>query len=412
MPLKGVKTYESESPLYRSTFRTTWTQPEGRVGAHIIECVVTGLNMATWTVDVVSKYDQLHFMDIQVASPYLHSNRGDGVYVCPEVGAKCYVCIPSDGPPPFVLCFIMPIEQVDRDVPAEGDEAADETSSNTFAGGRSRSKPGDIVMRGRDNNFVVLHRGGVLQIGSTELAQRLYIPLQNLVEDISQTYRHHNTGGSISWGVRQGAPDDTLPTSYKHTFRLFANQSEASVRVCAGTFDAMAEPGDGWQEDLEELEIGTDDPVVYELTVSPEGFNAAGGEPNSTAIDSTKLRFFIDKAGGVYLGSRSSVFLGFKGKIKIVAEDDIYIESKKNITIKAGGTMRIEGGDAMDISSGVTKINGGSKPVASVGSQVLFTTVAPIPIIIGAPPATTPGIISAGAVFSASVSTGNPTIQV
>jgi len=412
MALKGVKTYADESPLLRSSFRTSWTQPEGKVAAHIIEAVVTDVNVSTWTVDTLSKYDQLSFMDIQVSSPYLHPARGDGIYVMPEVGAKCHVCIPSDGPPPFLLDFIMPLEGNDVEAPAEGEtNTPNFPGPYTYSGGRSRVKPGDIVMKGRDGNFVVLHRGGVLQIGSTSLAQRLYIPLQNLVEDISQNYRHYNTGGAVRWGVQYTGPDDELPTSHTQTFRLFADQDAATIRVRHGTFDQLAEPADGWEEDLQGLGIGNN-PVICEVAVSPEGFNAEDGAPVEGAIDGTKLRFLFDQDGGVYLGSHSHVLLGVKGKLKVVVDDDIYIESKKSITLKAGTTLRIEGGDSMDISAGVTKINGGSKPVATVGSVTQFTVTAPVPIVIGVGPSAVPGVISSGAIISGLVTTGNPTVQV
>jgi len=158
---------------------------------------------------------------------------------------------------------------------------------------------------------------------------------------------------------------------------------------------------------MAELGIGSE-PIIYEVTVSPEGFSAEEGIPNAGAVEGTTLRFLFDKAGGAFLGARGSVMLGIKGKLKIVAEDDIYIESKKSITLKAGTTFRLEGGDALDLGGKVTKVNGGSKPVAHVGSQILITTTVPIPIVVGG----TPGTITAGAVFSGSVSTGNPTIQV
>ena len=403
MGLKGVQTYCEQSPAMRSAFRTTFTQPEGKVSAWVFEALVLDIDLAAWTVDVISKHDQLIFQHVQVAAPYLHPNRGDGFYCLPEVGAKCMVCIPSDGPPAFVLCFIMPQEQV-VSVSTEG-EVFDERIY-TYAGGRTRPKPGDIMMRGRDGNFICLHRGGVLQIGSTELAQRIYIPLQNIVEDISQVYRHYNAGGAINWGLRAGDPEDELATSFKQTFRLFADEEEATVRVCVGTFDPMVEATADWSSDLSGLEIGDDNnPVVYEVTISPGGFNPEDGAPVSGAAEGTTLRLLFDKNGGTFLGAHGSVLFTTKKKIKIVAEDDIYIESKKSITIKAGTTLRIEGGKAMDLTSSVTKLNGGSKPIAHVGSMVQMTLTAPVPIMVGG----VPGTITAGSIMTGQILSGNPT---
>lgn len=418
--LKGVgRRGAITSGMQRTAFRSSWTQPEGVVAAIISEAVIIDSNLQNWTVDCISKFDQKRWLDIQVSHPYVHPNRGDGIYMMPEIGAKCYVCIPSDGPPPFVLSFIMPMEKL-TDVGTE--EAPEGTLSRaapanfptdaTYAGGRTRPKPGDIVMRGRDGNFAILHRGGVLQIGSTQLAQRLYIPVSNLVTDITQNYHHYNTGGAIHWTVASGPSEEEPPTSYKHTFRLFAQEEKATIRVAMGTFsDIMGEKSgdDGYQSHLNQLDIGDSEPVIVEIGVSSEQFNADDGSLTADSAKESVFRFMLDKNGGTLLRSEGSILLATKGKLRIVAEDNIEFETKKEIILSApDGGVRITAGPLLELNGGVTKLNGGSKPVASVGSQIQVVIGPPLLIQTSAGP----GTILAGQVITGQVISGNPTILV
>lgn len=418
MPLKGVGSGGHSAPMQRSSFRTSAFIPEGLISSYVIECVVVDIDMVRWTIDCISKFDQRRFLNVQVASPYLHPNNGEGIYVFPEVGAKCLVCIPSDGPPPVVIAFIMPSVTLTPDTEEPDQKTSEgvpieEVPRFSFQGGRPRPKPGDISIRGRDGNFCTLHRGGVLQIGSTSLAQRIYIPVGNIVTDISQNYRHYNSGGAINWGVKSGPSEENPPTSWKQTFRLFADEEEATVRVAMGTFsDLVTEPtgAAGATSDLEQLGIGVDDPIVCEIVLAPEGFNADRGDLGTDTASKTKLRFFFDKAGGTFLRAEAGVHLRVKEKLRIVTDDNFEVFCKKDVIVEADGIARFVGkkGAEFGTSGGVVKINGGTKPVAHVGSQINIVTQVPIPIVTPAGP----GTITAGAIFSGQISTGNPTILV
>lgn len=423
MPLRDVDD-DGVYPLERTAFRTSWTQPEGAFAAFIHEARIIDVNLVNWTVDCVTVFDQKRYFDIQVASPYLHPNVGEGIYAVPEVGCKCLVCIPSDGPPPFVLAFIMPVESIPfTDEKAAAAEQGEPVGSYTFRGGRPRPKLGDIYMRGRDGNFCILHRGGVLQIGSTHLAQRIYVPLQNLVTDISQNYNHFNTGGCINWGIRPGSPEENPECDYRQTFRVFANDEYADVRISIGQeHNPALEPtgDDGATSDMEQLGVNTDHRINVEFLVAPGGFNSNTGMfgDSVNSRDVVKLRMLIDRGGNVMLRSEGSVVMRVKEKMRLRVDGDLeLISSEGNITVQADGLCRIQGGSTLELATdgGVVKLNGGSKPVASVGSQILITAQVPIPVMVqvAPPPAPpVPGVITAGAIFSGNVSTGNPTILV
>jgi hypothetical protein len=403
------------NPLARASQRHGgWSQPEGGYPAYIHEGRIINVNFVNWTIDFQSQFDQKQFFDVQVSSPYMHPNHGEGIYVMPEINSKCLVCIPSDGPPPFVLAFIMPMET--KDVPPEEQtSSATASEGSTFAGGRKRAKSGDIIVKGRDGNFVILHRGGVLQVGASEVAQRIYIPLQNIITDISQNYEHHNSGGSINWGIASSSTDDNPETEFRQTFRLFANDEKADVRLAVGKVrQPLPEPaGDSGSVSLYgETVGGSSDNIAVELGVVPQGFDAGTGALEDLAQGGTKLKLVFSELGGVFLRAEGKVGLRIKQKLQLDLDDDMNVNAKGFVRFNSEKQIDLRAKNGMNISTekGVISFNGGSKPIATVGSTVNVIVSAPIPIIIGAPPGGTPGVITAGAVLQGQVASGNPTL--
>jgi hypothetical protein len=397
----------------RSAFRSSFTQPEGLEGAFVIEGQIVDVNLVNWTVDVQSKFDQRRYLNIQVSSPYMHFNRGEGIHVMPDVGAKCHVCIPSDGPPPYVLDFIMPMETINgasEDAPGGTDGGkggvTQESTAASFAGGRKRAKPGDIFIRNRDGSFIVLHRGGVLQIGSTELAQRIYIPLQNTITDISQTYRHQNIGGSINWFVAPGESSSNPPTVLRNSYRLLAGDEKATVRVAFGKVsDVLRESSADTRSDLTQLGIGSD-PIVCEVVIAPDQVDADTGALEEGAANASVLRYFFDKKGNILLRTEASVVVRVKKRLRVRVDEDVEVFGGKNFTMEFDGTARIQVENGLDLNCKVIRLNGGSKAVATVGSLVTLTLNLPIQIVTSAGP----GTILAGQTMTGIVTTGNPTV--
>ncbi len=423
MPVKGL-TPNYFHPLNWTSFdRSSWTQPEGSVPAYMHEAVVYNVNMTNWTVDVATKFDQRVMMDVQVGTPYLHPNSGEGIYCVPEVGSKCIVAIPSDGPPPFVLCFIMPMETLQdtatEEAPAgtTGSGSPGNAKDYTFAGGRTRGKPGDIVARGRDGNFMVLHRGGVAQFGSGPLAQRICVPLNNLVTDISQNYNHFNGGGSINWGV-QDRGNQNPGSEYRHTMRVYANDELADIRVDMGRVRSpVPEPaGDaGETSAMNQLGIATDAEIVFEFALAKNGFETDAGEFKGTAAD-VNFRMILDREGNGMVRFEGSVDLRIKKKLRLTVDDNVEIFCKKNASIQADGSLRLIGTTLAELGTGGGNVvvNSGTKPVASVGSTVKVVVAPGTMVMCIIPPATVPVPcpIVAGSILEGVVMSGNPTILV
>ena len=391
------------NPAGKQPFRTTATFSAGHTEAKIFQGTVTNVNLVTWTVDVVAKFDRYFLPNIPIASPYLHHSGGEGLSVVPEVGATAVVCMPSDTTTPFIIAFLMAPEIVDTATDDDPDGTTGKNSPNessataSFGGGRPKAKPGDMMLRTRDGNFVILHRGGVLQLGADELAQRIYIPMNHFVMDISQNYSHHNSGGSVSWGIQEGAGESEYPSEYTQTFRVLANDKYADVRVKAGKVkDTVPEMGDvDFQSDIDQLGIQSDI-VLYEVDIIPGGFNAETGYTvNKDAPKNARFKFFVDRAGGTFVKASGSIFVGSAKKIRIKAKEGVEIQSEQGMSIQAKNEMLLKSQSA-HVQADVVRLGAGSKPVATQGALVQITlpfTPMPIP---GSPPIALYGIILTG----------------
>ena len=285
-------------------------------------------------------------------------------------------CVAGDSSPPFILAYVMPPETVSGVTPdaPNGTQSSGTTptgTTNTFAGGRPPCNPGDIWLRTRDNNFVILHRGGTLQIGATPLAQRIYIPLNNYITDISQNYEHHNSNGSMVWGIQQGAPEEYLSSSFTQTFRVFAGDQYADIRVtCGDVTSPLGDPDNGVAAEAAGLGKGDDgkgaNPIIYEIAVSPKGFIAESGAPQDSqaTVAGSVLRFAFDRQGNTFLRAEGNVSLQLNQKLTIAVQSDISITTQGGFQLEATNGILLNGGDSTEIQGGVIRLNGGTYPIA------------------------------------------------
>lgn len=357
-------------------FRSSFTARQGTVAAKFVEAKVVNVNYVTWTVDVYTSFDRKRYANIQVGSPYLHHNNGEGIYVSPEVNAKCMVCIPSDSSPPHVAYFLAAFENVDlgSDVAPSGTTSQSDPNSKSsgasFAAGRPRAKPGDIRLQGRDGNFVVLHRGGVLQIGSSELSQRMFIPLSNTMVDISDEYYHHTQGGTEYWGILPSKSDGKSPTEYFQTFRVFADDKFADVRIKKGK---VSDPA------LTELNAGaTLDQVVYEVVVAPQGVDAESGAFHD--VKKVTYRFTVDENGNSIIGAKGDLTIYGKKRLTLASDGTVAVKAANMFEVNAANGAVIDGGALAHIKGKIVKLAGGGKPVAYQGCMVqVILPVTPVP---------------------------------
>jgi len=193
------------------------------VPAYIETGQVIDVDVENYTVSVVTQYTQKSLLGLAFATPYQHFSNGEGIYFMPEVGSLVWLCFPSDGGKPFVLAW------------APGREQDDSLKSN-----KRDLNPGDIFLGTRDDNFLILRRGGVVQVGGGPLSQRMYIPVNNTITDLCENYGLHTLGGDLEWTIdrEEATVDGHRPALLRLKAREFADDPEPVAVLEIGSHTA------------------------------------------------------------------------------------------------------------------------------------------------------------------------------
>ncbi len=358
-----------------SGYTGTGPSRAGFTSAIVEEATVTNVNMNNYTVDVVTRHTSKPYNDLQVASPYFHNENGEGIYVLPEVGAVCQVFCGSDTTPPFVLGFLaVPnVRTSEDDTPTRSTTEGGSTTDVSFKGRRPDLLPGDICMRTRDENFIVLRRGGILQLGATDLAQRFYIPINNFIKDFCENYSMDTLGGNLRWTVerQENDPSGDAPVSYVFHVNEHAQDDKASFRV--RHFPVQGPEGDEKQ--------------VWEVVVAPKKINTATGEveePTYTMVvtmDGTKTEFV-----------GASYSLRITGDYTVDVDGAVLVKSREgNAKLEAAQEARVKG--ARVVTDGETLLGGADAIQPAVLGNLLITYLTTLAVAAGADPPT-PSLLS------------------
>lgn len=321
--------------------RVAGAPSDGRMSTFACEeCVIINVNKKTWVVDVETKHSNRTISDIQVMAPYHHFSNGEGIMHLPEVGAICLVGWPSDNTPPFIMGYLGAASTLSSDGTSP-ERSTTEEGSDTDVSHRSNRmdlQPGDIAMATRDDNFIVLRRGGVLQLGSTPTAQRIYIPILNYVKDFAENYEMNAFGGNIAWTTSRDDEDPAGSAAASYTFHMqeFAQDAKASVRVRHFPLQAV---------------VGSDPKTAWEVTVAKQGIDKETGD-----VSSAKYTLSILTDG------KKTETIGADCEISIVGNDTRNVDG--NIEYTAGGTAKLSaGGKATLHGSSVSLGDGATEPV-------------------------------------------------
>jgi hypothetical protein len=289
---------------------------------------ITNVNIDDWSVDAVSEYGNKRYFDLQVMNPYFHFANGEGFYSMPEVGALCWVCRPSAGR--FAAPFIL------------GYQAPHDEENDGFRASRLNLNPGDMMMRTRDENFLILRRGGVVQIGSTPICQTMYVPIQNIMRHFCENFELNALGGEMLWRTDRDdqTTDGSAPTTFFLNAKNKANESAHAAKLSIGSH-------------------GENNPLTLKLVINESGARDA----------EQKISLEMDRDGNVSWDIESSWSLVTKQDITMVAEEgavsmdagdtgtwsaqkdvllksaqkDILIDAFKNATMVARKTATVDG---------------------------------------------------------------------
>jgi hypothetical protein len=265
---------------------------------------VLDVNSKNFTLTCATEFTKKPLTWVSWATPYQHYENGEGIYFMPEIGSICWLCEPSDHSMPFVIGW-----------------ASIEDEYASHRGRKWELNPGDIYLGTRDENAIVLRRGGVIQIGATPLAQRFYIPIDNIIRDLCENYSLHTLGGSLEWTVR-------LPEDNKE------GKLETKLVLQAKEFADDPKP-------IAQLQIGShgeQDPTILSLVLSD-----SGGDSPKPRI-SIQLAKTGDLTGKIEKGDNpAKVSWDIQGSLSLVLDDEVIIRSRnKKVSIFAKQLVEVQ----------------------------------------------------------------------
>ena len=347
---------------------------------------MTNVNKKDYTVDCLTRHTDKEVNDVQALAPYHHFQRGEGVHHLPEVGAKVMLAWPSDNTPPFIMGY-----KAAAAVAGNTDETGGSQRSTTEAGGSNNSvsfrsnrpelQPGDIALTTRDENFIYLRRGGVVQIGATPTAQRVYIPVLNYVKDFCENYNLSTFGGDVTWTVerQENDPAGDAPGSYVFHMNEYAQDAKASVRI---RHFPLQEPGGGEKS-------------AWDVSVSAQGIDRDTG-------DVTEATYTLS----VLMDGTKTEFMGASRDVTVTGDDTLTVQGSRTVSVSQDETHSVDGKliltagpQAVLEAAGVYLGNRNAVEPAVLGQQLyiwLSSLTLPVAGTVAGPPAVPPpiGILS------------------
>lgn len=291
------------------------------------------VDAGAYTVDAWAEMSGRRYLDIPFMQPYAHYMNGEGIYFMPEVGAPCWVCSPSEGDKTsFVLGFGSAYD-------------ADGTYKNLKRG----LNPGDIFMGTRDDNFLLLRRGGVLQLGGGPLSQRMYLPVGNWIRDVCENYHLNAVGGELKWQVHRTETDadGNQNVSLGLYTKEKANDADKVAHVELGY---MEDDGDAAYR-LRVYESGDDGAALQaQLVVKKTGEVSWAVQDafNVTAAEDINL---VSSSGNVVVQSSS-------GFAEMLGETAVNLKSKAGIVAECatGSLVQLGGPGAVNPAADATLV--------------------------------------------------------
>lgn len=305
----------------------------GLIPAMIQKARVLDVDIAHYTLTIATEFAKKPLSGVSFASPYQHMNNGEGIYFLPEVGSICWMCEPSDGSMPFILAWAAAQD--------EGDFRAKKQDLN----------PGDIYLGTRDENFLVLRRGGVVQIGGTGLCQRMYLPVNNLIQDFCENYALHSLGGDLEWStsIPQGTTDGNRPSLLSVKARALASDPNPIATLQIGSHP-------------------NDSTTTLSLSIKASGAQGAQEQISLKLGNDGSVQWTV-KAGVTY-NVTGDFSVSAQGNVSLQAQGTAQLSGQTGATVSTPASATLQGGTGVTIDAPVTAVTkvmtvgGGGQPVA------------------------------------------------
>lgn len=248
------------------------------------------------TVDFRSEFSERFSYDIPWGYPFFDQIGGSGITFIPEPGQTCFCLFPSDSKiKPIILCFLGAHEE------------------GSYLCGQQKGNPGDILINGRDGNFLAVKRGGIIQIGAKPICQTLYFPIRNIIRHISENHEILTVAGELNFEVlrTEDSSDGKSKCIFDVSVREFAEDDKDLIKLSMGALD-------------------------NNNTFILESRDKSGGN--------IKVSLTMNKSGEVNWTIEGKLVISSKNEVKISSGTDISIKAKSNLElISESGSFKLDG---------------------------------------------------------------------
>jgi hypothetical protein len=183
---------------------------EGLQPVAILRGRVTAVDPVRYVMSVIDENGSV-FEGVQMMASHGGAN-GQGTFTMPEVDSSVLLCRSSLSKTPFILGFSAMPTLTSED---ENEEP------NDFRNNRPVLNEGDYAIFGDGGSFVVARKGGVLELGASQVARRWYLPLESAIADFCENYLLQHAGGTIQWESRTS--DAAVPTEFHMEVKEFSD---------------------------------------------------------------------------------------------------------------------------------------------------------------------------------------------
>lgn len=263
---------------------------------------IINVNYDKRTVDFRSEFSERYAYDIPWTSPYFDQIGGSGITFIPEPGmtALC-MHISESKRKPVIIAFI------------GAPESKSDDEDQSYLCGQQKGNPGDILINGRDGNFLIIKRGGIVQVGSKPICQTLYFPIRNIIQNISENFEIQSFAGELNFEVlrKEDSSEGESKCIFDIAVRQYASDEKPMVTLSIGALD-------------------NDNNFVLECR------DKGGGN--------TKVKVEIKKSGEIKWQTESKLSITTKDDLTLKSDAKMNLTSKNDLTVKSeSGRVTVEG---------------------------------------------------------------------
>ena len=347
---------------------------------------IVAVDKLKWTCTALEEGgDSGPIEDIPI-NPINIGKDGSGMYYLPEVGSSVWLA-KTDLLGSFIL--------MGCSLPFDGDALDDSVSlDNDHSMAREQLEPGDIKISGTPESKILVKKSGTIEIGSSAMAKRFYLPLTNFIRDFCIRYEQITAGGGFSfktndsdqsWGTitspvvadptsQNGIENVTIgktPTKFNLTVKEFAQDLDPVLELQVGRVDLDTHDkligGQSWKDIVFELLLHNPNPNVEEQTGQKKGGS---------------VRIYMDKRGTINSAFFGSRFTKIHETDTLVAANDKRVVSGLDSLTTQTRSIDVAQSDRLSVKGIATREFVGGLDL-TVKGKFNFNLEAPLELVSG-----------------------------